>query len=122
MQKGFLFKIGICLGALSLVLYRHIEGQNQITALKIALPSTVKELKLLKEKTMRLRYEIEQFESPEHLLALANKSEYSHLKYPLSKEIIAMKRGFPILEEEAALPSQHLNAPLIMASHGPLPE
>ncbi len=120
MNRGVLVKIGFCLGALSLVLYRHIDEQNQITAMKIALPDRLKELKTIKEETTHLRYEIEQFESPQHLLSLAKKSEHSHLKYPLSKEIIAMHEG-PALIEESDSGSQHRTSPSItIASHPPM--
>ncbi len=105
-----------------MVLYHHIEEQNRITALKIALPEAIKDLRLLKEKATRLRYEIEQFESPEHLLTLAKKSEYSHLKYPLAKEIITMHEGSPILEEGLVVPAPRFSLPITIASHGPLQE
>jgi len=121
-QRKFLLKMGICLGVVSVVLYQHIEEQNQITALKIALPSAVKELRLLKEKATRLRYEIEQFESPEHLLILANKNEYSHLKYPLAKEVIAMNESSPVLEEDLTAPSRRFSLPITIASHAPMQE
>lgn len=99
MSRGILFKVGFCLLSLSIVFYRHVEEQNQITALKIALPEAIKQLKKLREETTHLRYEIERFESSEHLLELAALSEYSHLKYPLAKEILAMSEGIPLEQE-----------------------
>jgi hypothetical protein len=102
-QRIFLLKIGVCLVALSFVLYRHIDEQNKITALKIVLPQAMKELKTLKEETMNLRYRIEQFESPENLLALSKKNEFSHLQYPLAKELIAMNEGPRLIEDEETL-------------------
>jgi len=102
-QRSFLLKIGVCLAALSFVLYSHIDEQNKITALKIALPQALKELKTLKEETMNLRYRIEQFESPENLLALSKKSEFGHLQYPLAKELIAMSEGPWLMEDEETL-------------------
>ncbi|MBS3904716.1 MAG: hypothetical protein KGZ39_05265 [Simkania sp.] len=121
MQHSFLVKFGICLLALSAVLYQNIEEQNQITAFKIALPKATKKLKVLREESMRLRYEIEQFESPEHLLELARMSEYSHLKHPLTKEILTMHGGVPLLQDEFIPSDQRKTTRSItVASHAPL--
>ncbi len=121
MQCGVLVKFGVCLTALSIVLYHNIEEQNQITALKIALPEAAKKLKAFKEESTRLRYEIEQFESPEHLLELARMSEYSHLKHPLSKEILAMSEGAPLLQEESVPAGQQkTSSSIALASRTPL--
>lgn len=100
MNRQLLLKIGFCLSVLSFVLYRHIDEQNKITALKIALPQAMKELKSLEEESMQLRYRIEQFESPENLLSLSKREEYAHLHYPLSKELINMSEGPQVMEEE----------------------
>lgn len=97
--KHVFLKIGICLAAICFVLYRHIDQQNKITALKIALPRALKELKAASEENMNLRYKIGQFESPENLLSLSKNEEFSHLQYPLVKELIAMKEGPQLVEE-----------------------
>ena len=115
-QRSFLLKIGVCLAALSFVLYRHIDEQNKITALKIALPQALKELKTIKEETMNLRYRIEQFESPENLLALSKKSEFDHLQYPLAKELIAMSEGPHLMDNEETHIHGHSKSSVSFAS------
>ena len=67
--------------------------QNDLTELGLR-SRYYREVKILNEENQRLKYEIEQFESPIHLMELARKPEFSHLKYPTLNEIV-------ILEEPA---------------------
>jgi len=57
------------------------------------LPAKAKQLKKLEEETMHLRYRIEQFESPAHLVALAQTAPYSHLKHPSTDTVVVMEEG-----------------------------
>ncbi len=109
-MKRLAFRLSICLIVFGACLYGHIEKQNQITSLRIQLPEVAKQLKILKQENTRLAYEIELFESPEHLMELARRNEFSHLKYPLVKEVFSMKGGVPLhpesnLEPKVSLPS-----------------
>jgi len=101
-------RFAICLAALGFSLYAHIEKQNQITAMRIQLPESADHLKALQEDNTRLRYEVEQFESPEHLIELARHHEFSHLRHPLVKEILTVTEGIAIQipSDEEALPSR----------------
>jgi cell division protein FtsL len=72
-------------------LYGFIEKQNRVTELRLAIPVLAKKVRKLKEENSRLRYEIEQFESPIHLMELARKAEFSHLKYPYVKDVIVIE-------------------------------
>jgi hypothetical protein len=72
-------------------LYRYMAKQNELTELRLAIPSLSREVKQLIEENRRLKYEIEQFESPIHLMELARKPEFSHLKYPTLNEIIVLE-------------------------------
>ena len=93
-MSGVLVKLGVCLSVFGLCLYSYLETQNQLTHLKILLPEVDKELKLIEEDNRRLAYEIEQFESPSHLIELARNPEYAHLKHPLLKEILTVPEAF----------------------------
>ena len=42
---------------------------------------------------MRLQYEIDLFESPQHLMELARRSEFSHLKHPTAREIVQLQEA-----------------------------
>ncbi len=96
MEKGILIRIFLCIGAFGLFLYSYIDEQNHLTRLRLNIPVIAKEIKDIKEENTHLNYEIELFESPEHLLELARHSEFSHLKQPLLKEIMAMPEGIAL--------------------------
>lgn len=84
-------QILLCIFAAWLTLYFFIAKQNELTELRLAIPLLSKEAKALQEENRRLKYEIEQFESPVHLMELARKPEFSHLKYPKLDEIVILK-------------------------------
>lgn len=92
-------RILICIAVAWLTMYLYIEKQNELTELRVALPMLSKEVKALSEENRRLKYEIEQFESPVHLMELARKPEFSHLKYPTVNQIV-------VLEEPSKEPSK----------------
>ena len=95
-NKGPLIRILICIGACGVFLYSYIDKQNAVTRRRLEIPVLAKEIKDLKEENTRLQYEIDLFESPEHLMELARHSEYSHLKHPMLKEIITMQEGLAL--------------------------
>ena len=76
-----------------MMLYLYIDKQNRLTELRRRIPELEKEVRYLQDENIRLKYEIDQFESPVHLMELAEKPEFGHLKYPtLDKVIILQKR------------------------------
>ena len=89
-MKGLLFRLGICLSVFGLCLYSYLDLQNQLTSLKIKIPAVAKEIHLIAEENRRLVYEMEQFQNPSHLIELAHRPEFSHLKHPLLKEILTV--------------------------------
>ncbi len=121
MNAKWAVRIALCMAVLGFSLYGHIEKQNQITSLRIQLPETVRELKALHEDNTRLRYEIEQFESPEHLIELARHHEFSHLRHPLVKEVLNMPEGIAVqfAPSEQALPSTQHNPAITLATGAP---
>lgn len=93
MKKGLVIKIVTCVLVMGLCLYSHIEKENELTKLRIELPELAKKVQMIQEESTRFRYEIEQFENPQNLMRLARGGEFSHLKYPRSKEILLVDLG-----------------------------
>jgi len=86
----------VCFLVLGLCLYSYIEAQNQVTEMRISIPKIQKDVKALREENTRLQYEIDQLENPQRLTELACNSDYSHLKYPLSKQVVTMSEGIAL--------------------------
>ncbi len=87
---NLLVRLGICVGVFGTLLFFYLEKQNELTQLKIQLPKIERQIANLREESRHLRYEIDQFESPTHLIELAHRPEFGHLKYPLLKEILTV--------------------------------
>lgn len=90
-SSSLLFRLFLCVVSFCVCAYAYIDMQNEITKKRLAIPLLAKELKLLKEKNTCLRYEIDLFESPEHLMQLSATSQYAHLKQPMLKNVIAIQ-------------------------------
>lgn len=93
-MKGLLVRLGICLGVFGLCLYSYLNTQNELTHLKIQLPEVEKEIRLIREESRRLAFEVDRFENPAHLIELAHHPEYSHLRHPLLREILTVPEAF----------------------------
>ena len=91
-----LARILICIGAAGVFLYSYVDKQNKVTERRLKIPVIAKEIKDLKEENTRMQYEIDLFESPEHLMELARGSEFSHLKQPMLKDILTMQQGMAL--------------------------
>jgi len=90
--------MGFCLTVFGFCLYSYLEEQNELTKLKMAVPKRGKEIDLIREENRRLSYQVDQFESPSHLMELARQPEYSHLKHPVLKEILTVPEAYAINE------------------------
>lgn len=86
-----IIRILCCLFFLAACIYLYIDRLNKVTEERLKIPELKKELKILLEENIRLQYEIERFENPIHLLELASKSEFSHLKFPFREEVILIE-------------------------------
>jgi hypothetical protein len=95
-DKAFLTRILMCISAFGVSLYAYVNKQNEVTRRRLAIPVVAKEIKDLKEINTHLQYEIDLFESPEHLMQLASHSEYSHLRHPLVREILTMPEALAL--------------------------
>lgn len=96
-MKALILRVVICIFFFSFSLYSYIDKQNELTKLKLSLPRITKEIKVIHEENTRLAFEIESFESPQHLLALSK--EYGHLKYPCFNDILTVKEGIALQSE-----------------------
>lgn len=112
MRKFLIIKVLICALSFGGVLYAYLEQQNDLTKLKIGLPELSKEVRVLEEENTRLRYEIEQFENPKHLMELAKRPEFSHLKHPIINEVLVMQMG-PEIENRKEIEEHNHFAPLL---------
>lgn len=95
-MKQLLIQIGICLAVFGFCLYSYLEKQNALTKLKIQLPQLEKEIQVIREENRRLGYQINQFESPSHLIELAHRPEFSHLKHPILREILTVPEAIAL--------------------------
>jgi hypothetical protein len=94
--KGLFIRIFICLLIASLAIYLYIFKQNEVTELRLIIPSLAKELRNIHEDNNRYRYEIENFESPIHLMELMRLPEFSGLVYPYTKDILLIDKPAPL--------------------------
>lgn len=88
---SLLIRLMICLMFIGMTLYKSIDQLNSLTHLRLAVPHITKQLKEIEEKNLELRYQIDLFENPLHLMELARKSEYAHMKYPSLENVIILK-------------------------------
>lgn len=90
------FCIFICIASLWITVLALIEKQNDLTELRLAIPSLAKELKNIEEENIALSYEIERFKSPQHLMELARKPEFCHLKAPFLADEVFLPKMPPL--------------------------
>ena len=95
-NKGLLIRLLVCILFGGMLLYSYVDKQNAVTQRRLEIPVLAKQIKDLKEENTRLQYEIDLFESPEHLMELARHSEFSHLKHPMFKEILTLQEGLAL--------------------------
>lgn len=86
-------KLLVCIIAAGMTLYTIVERQNALTGLRVAVPVLSAEVKSILEENVRLEYELDCFENPVHLLELARKPEFGHLKYPSTNEVIILPQS-----------------------------
>ena len=91
-----LFRITLYTTVVLALLLIYLDKQNELTKLKIMVPKAERELVLLKEENRRIKYEIEQFESPSHLMELARLPEFAHLRHPLVKDVLKVEEGIAL--------------------------
>ncbi|MBJ7449399.1 MAG: hypothetical protein JHC93_03455 [Parachlamydiales bacterium] len=88
MQRAITVRILICVACLGLFLFLYVEKQIEVTRYQLRIPFLAKEVHTIQEANIHLRYEIDQFENPLHLMELSRKPEFGHLHYPRLNEIV----------------------------------
>jgi len=73
------------------LLQKYIENQNVLTEVRREIPKIEKSLRAISEENLMLQYEIDRFENPLHLMELAQKPEFSHLRFPSYEEVLIIK-------------------------------
>lgn len=96
MFSGIFLRLLICLTVFSVSIYSYLDKQNICTELKMHLPKVTKEIAAIREVNANLKYQIECFENPQHLLSLASNPEYAHLKFPVTEEVLTVKEGLAV--------------------------
>lgn len=86
-----LFKLVLSILATVFSIYLYIDALNEVTEIRLAIPQVQKQLLEIVEKNNKLQYEIDRFESPLHLMEIARKPEWGHLKMPYTNEIILLE-------------------------------
>lgn len=85
---GIFIRLLICILAVGLTLYKYIDKWNELTEVRLSIPILAREVKDIQETNIELQYTIEKFESPAHLMELAERPEFGHLKYPELSNVI----------------------------------
>ncbi len=98
MNLGFVIRLFLAMAVFGVCLYFYIDKVNELTELRLRIVPLAKEAQTLREENVRLQYLVDQFESPAHLMELARKPEFAHLKHPLVKDILVLPLGTPIAE------------------------
>lgn len=93
---GIFIRIFVCILMAGFGLYLYIYEQNQLTALRLAIPSLAKEVRNIQEENSRLKYEIDQFETPIHLMELMRMPEFGHLKFAYNNEVMVLPKQPPL--------------------------
>ena len=87
-RMAFIIRLFLCIFITGIALYAYVRKHNVLIEQRIRVPILAKELQALEEENVRLTFAVEKFENPLHLMELARKPEFSHLKHPLVTDII----------------------------------
>ncbi len=93
-MKQLLLQMGVCFAVFGFCLYSYLDAQNGLTKLKMQLPQKEREILAVREEMRRLSYQADQFENPSHLIELAHRPEFSHLRHPVLREILTVPEAY----------------------------
>jgi len=100
-MKATILRVSICLFFFGFSFYSYLDKQNNCTELRMRLPKVVKEIERIREENNSFQYQIECFENPEHLLSISGRSEFSHLKYPFTQDVLTVQEGLALQSESS---------------------
>ncbi len=92
-------RIFMCVSLSSFFLYSYVNKQNELTKLRIAIPQIAKELQVVQKKNTQLKYEIDRFENPDHLMELSRQERFSHLMHPLMPNVVMLREGLALQDK-----------------------
>ena len=75
----------VCIAFAGLTLYKYIDKLNELTELRLSIPVLMRDVKEIREKNLELKYAIDTFESPLHLIELARKTRIWPFKVSFDK-------------------------------------
>jgi len=96
MSKQNVIRLLCCLVILSVYFYLVIQKQNSVNYLSLQIPKLQKDLKTLEEENLKLQFESDCFESPDHLMQLVKKEGFTHLRYPIIKDVLSVPEGLAL--------------------------
>jgi hypothetical protein len=91
--KALIFQSLCCFFVLGLCSILYLEKQNKLTQMRLYAPKLAQEIKGIQEENARLRYQLQEFESPGHLMQFLQEERFSHLKHPACKDILVLLEG-----------------------------
>lgn len=95
-HKSLFVRLLICILITGLSLYAYIYKQNELTELRLAIPSLAKEVRSVSEENIRLKYDIDRFESPIHLMEMMRIPEFGNLKFGYTQDVIVLPAQKPL--------------------------
>jgi len=90
-KRAIILQVVCSLTALGACWFSYLEKQNELTQLRLYAPKLVREVREIKEENAHLHYEIQELQSPQKLLELAQNPKFAHLKHPLGKNILVLE-------------------------------
>lgn len=96
-MMGMLARFFLGVSFAGFALYSYLNEQNKCTEIKMRLPSIAKEIEAIQQENAQLQYRIVCFESPEHLLHLAQSRDFAHLKFPFVQDVLTVKEGLALV-------------------------
>ncbi|BAE81407.1 conserved hypothetical protein [Chlamydia felis Fe/C-56] len=87
MNKYRFLRLSFCFCFLGSLLYSYINKQNDLTKLRLEIPSLWSTLRQKEQENIALGFLIDKIESPEHLMHIADLPEYQYLQYPAEDRV-----------------------------------
>lgn len=83
-------RLAICTFITAFAAYMYIDARNQMIEMQLAIPPLQKKLRNIQSENNRLQFEVDRFESPSHLMQIAERVEFSHFKPVNKTEILTV--------------------------------
>ena|SRR3989338_1810058 len=114
MNHKIIMRVGLLGSLFGCSLFSYLHTQNEVSKLKMELPMIAKEIESLYSENQKLKFEVECFENPLHLIELARQPQFSHMRFPMENEILSI----PPKEKESAFatPSSRWEFPVALGA------